>query len=325
VVALLLAALVLLVACAPPTPAPRALTKISLSYGNISGDSLVPWVTKEAGYFEQHGLDVDMQLVSGGPNALSSLISGQMQLAHIGGPEVLSATTSGVDLVILATLGPVYPYRFYVPPEIRNIEDLKGKKVDATNFGGSVDVASRVGLRKLGLDPDTDVNWVTTGNHQNGTAALLSGAIQGRMDNPPASQELEDHGFHVLFDLAALKLPTANVSVVVQRAWLDQHRDLAQAYMDALVQGAARARKDEAFTLSVEKKYFKLDDEKALKDTYEFFIGEVAPALPYPRPEQFNDAIEVLAARNDKVRSVDLARVLDPSFVQSAADRGLDR
>src|SRR5919201_638592 len=178
-----------------------------------------------------------MQLVSGGPNALSSLISGQMQLAHIGGSEVLGAAASGADLVILATLGPVYPYRFYVPPEIRSIEDLRGKKVDATNFGGSVDVASRVGLRKLGLDPDTDVNWVTTGNHQNGTAALLSGAIQGRMDNPPASQELEDHGFHALFDLAKLKLPTANVTVVTQRSVLDAHRELFQRYVDALVQG----------------------------------------------------------------------------------------
>src|SRR5881628_1421389 len=87
---------------AAPTPAPTAVpapTKLTVSYGNISGDSLVAWVTKEGGYFDQNGLDVDLQLVSGGPNALSSLISGQMQFAHIGGPEVLNATTSGADLV----------------------------------------------------------------------------------------------------------------------------------------------------------------------------------------------------------------------------------
>ena len=145
------------------------------------------------------------------------------------------------------------------------------------------------------------------------------------MDNPPAAQELEDKGFHALFDLAALKLPTANVTVVVQRTYLESHRDVAQRYVDSLVQGAARARKDGPFTVSVAKKYFKLDDDKALKDTYDFFIGEIAPSLPYPRPEQFADAIEVLAQKNDKVRSLDLNTVLDATFVDSAAKRGLDK
>ncbi|HYY88305.1 MAG TPA: hypothetical protein VFA49_05890, partial [Chloroflexota bacterium] len=55
---------------ATPTPAPA---KVSMSYGNISGDSLVLWVTKEGGYFDKNGLDVELQLVSGGPNAASAL------------------------------------------------------------------------------------------------------------------------------------------------------------------------------------------------------------------------------------------------------------
>jgi NitT/TauT family transport system substrate-binding protein len=283
------------------------------------------WAAKEGGYFEKNGLDVDVQLVSGGPNALSALLSGQMQLAQLGGSEILSATTAGASLVIIATLGPVYPYRFYVAPTIKNTDDLKGKKVDATNFGSSVDVASRVGLRKLGLNPEQDVVWVTTGSHANGTAALLSGAIQGRMDNPPASQELEANGFHSLFDLASLKLPAANNVVVVNRAYLEANRDVMQRYVDALVQATARAKNDAAFMIDVEKKFFKSDDDAAMRATYDYFIGEVAPSLPFPKPEQFADAQDELSKKNEKVRGVDLSTILDPSFVQSAADRAVDK
>jgi ABC-type nitrate/sulfonate/bicarbonate transport system substrate-binding protein len=304
---------------------PETPRKLTVSFGNISGDSLSLWAAKEGGYFAKNGLDVDVQLVSGGPNALSSLLSGQMQLAHLGGSEILSATAAGASLVIIATLGPVYPYRFYVAPNIKTTDDLKGKKVDATNFGSSVDVASRVGLRKLGLDPDQDVVWVTTGSHANGTAALLSGAIQGRMDNPPASQELEAKGFHSLFDLASLQLPAANNTVVVDRAYLDAHREVMQRYVDALVQATARAKKDAAFMIDVEKKYFKSDDDAAMQATYDYFIGEVAPSLPFPKPEQFDDALAELGKKNEKIRGVEISKILDPSFVQSAADRGVDR
>jgi ABC-type nitrate/sulfonate/bicarbonate transport system substrate-binding protein len=304
---------------------PETPRKLTVSFGNISGDSLSLWAAKEGGYFAKNGLDVDVQLVSGGPNALSSLLSGQMQLAHLGGSEILSATAAGASLVIIATLGPVYPYRFYVAPNIKTTDDLKGKKVDATNFGSSVDVASRVGLRKLGLDPEQDVVWVTTGSHANGTAALLSGAIQGRMDNPPASQELEAKGFHSLFDLASLQLPAANNTVVVDRAYLDAHREVMQRYVDALVQATARAKKDAAFMIDVEKKYFKSDDDAAMQATYDYFIGEVAPSLPFPKSEQFDDALAELGKKNEKIRGVEISKILDPSFVQSAADRGVDR
>ena len=49
------------------------------------------------------------------------------------------------------------------------------------------------------------------------------------------------------------------------------------------------------------------------------------PPLPYPEAEQFKDAQDTLGAKNEKVRTFDLAKLLDVSFVQAAADRGLDK
>jgi len=41
--------------------------------------------------------------------------------------------------------------------------------------------------------------------------------------------------------------------------------------------------------------------------------------------EQFADAINILGDKNEKVKSLDVSRIVDPSFVQSSVDRGLNK
>src|SRR5437588_683753 len=169
-----------------PAAAPPAapLQKLSVAYSNVSADDLASWVAKEAGIYAQNGLDVDLQLIAGGSKTMAALLSGQEDLTLQGGGEVLSASASGADLVVLAALAPVYPYLFEVSPDIKTIDDLRGKKVGVSSPGGSADIASRVALKKQGLDPDVDVTFVAVDSHANRTAALISGAIQAGGDDP---------------------------------------------------------------------------------------------------------------------------------------------
>jgi NitT/TauT family transport system substrate-binding protein len=325
-----LAALAILLSACGSTPAASPGSqappdKLTVAFSSLSGDNLALWIAKEAKILEKNRLDVDVVSIPGGKNTMSALLSGQLQLAHVGGSEVLSAVTGGADLAILATLTPVYPYVLMVAPNIKSINDLRGQKVGVSSRGGSADVATRTLLRREGLDPDKDVITIPLGSHQDRTAALLSGAVQAGLDDPPGTGKLEAKGLHALYNLAALKLPTAHNVIAVQRAWAKDHRDIVQRYIDSMVQAVAIAKKDRAQTISVFKKYFKSDDEMELGKAADFFTKEVLPALPYPQPEQFVDAKTVLGQRNEKVRNLDVASILDPSFVKSAATRKLDK
>jgi len=321
---LLLALFVLLSASAAPALAAKDSDSLSVGYSNIAGDEIPLWVAVDEGYFDTHALNVDAQLLAGGANTVAALLSGQVQLAHAGGSEALNASASGADLVVVAMLAPVYPYVFEVTSEITSVNDLVGKTIGVATIGGSADVATRVVLRQNGLDPTKDVTIVATGSAQNRTAALLSGAIQGGMaGGPPDTLDLEARGLHPLFDLAALKLPAANTSVIAQRSWVSTHRDMVQRYVDALVEATAHLRQDKPGTVAVLKKYYKTDDDAAMAAAYEFHAGEVIAPLPLPRVEQFADAVEQLSQSNPRIREVDLAKLIDPTFVQDAADRGL--
>lgn len=321
---------ILLTACGGTTPTAPAASqgppdKITVAFSNITGDNLGPWLAKEAKIFEKNRLDVTLQSISGGSATNAALLSGQVQLAHLGGSEVLSAASGGADLVILANHAPVYPYILMVAPNIKSINDLKGQKVGISNPGGSADIATRSLLRREGLDPDKDVTMVPLGSHANRTAALLSGSVQAGVDDPPDTAKLEAKGLRPLYDLAAQKLPTANTVIAGSRSWINGHHDIVQRYVDSIVQATALAKKDKAQAVNALKIYFKSQDDKALETAADFFTKEVLPSLPYPQPEQFADAKAVLGAKNEKVRNFDVASILDSSFVKSAADRKLDK
>jgi NitT/TauT family transport system substrate-binding protein len=310
---------------APASPAASGLLHIDLANSSLSGDAIPMWVAKEGGIFQKNGLDVNIQLISGAAASLSTLVSGKVQFGNLGGSAVLTSAAGGAEVVVLATNSPVIPYKLYVPADIKTAADLKGKKVDLGTVGSAVDVATKLGLQQLGLDPAKDVVYVTTGSHEAATTALMNGAIQGRMDNPPGSVELDARGFHALLDMAAQKTPAANSTFDVTRSYLNGHRDVAQKMVDSLVEGNARARADKAFTISVLKKNYKSDDTNAMQAAYDFWMNEVIPPLPYPKADQFKDAQTDLAKDNPKVKDVDVTKLLDTSFVQNAADRGLDK
>ena len=303
--------------------APPAPTKLTVSFSQINGNEIPLWVAKEAGIFTQNGLDPDLQLVEGN-KGIASLLAGETQFADIGGSQTMSAVASGGDLVVLGVIAPVYQFVFMVAPEIKTAADLKGKTIGVSTLGDSSDIATRLVLSKLGLDPTTDVTIVTTGSSANRRAALVNGAIQAGMSSPPESLLLEDEGFSVLVDMTTLDLATATQAEVGQRSYVSAHPDVTQRYMDSIVEGIARARRDKDFAVGVMKKYFQSSDDRTMGRTYDFYMDRVIPSLPFPKPEQFRESQTILGATNESVRQLDLSQMLDPSFVQSAADRGLD-
>ncbi|HEY6957220.1 MAG TPA: ABC transporter substrate-binding protein, partial [Candidatus Limnocylindria bacterium] len=202
--------------------------------------------------------------------------------------------------------------------------DLKGQKLGASNKGGSSDIALRAALKANGLDPDKDVSIQYVGSHANRTAALLNGSIAAGVDDPPEDQDLVKAGLNPVYDLN--KLPAANTGIIVQRSWLSSNKDIAQAYVDATVIARSRMAKDQAGAIAVLQKYFKSNDNESATHAFNFFIGganPVTPVYPAPAANQMADSVTILGADNDKIKSVDLGKLLDASFVKSAQDRKL--
>jgi NitT/TauT family transport system substrate-binding protein len=308
-------------ATATSTP-PPARAKIVVSYSNVLADFFPAYVAKDAGIFERNFLDVDLQLIASA-TGLPALLSGQTQLAHIGGSEALTATAGGGDVVVVATTGPVWPYQLYAAADIKTAADLKGKKVAIAGVGGTFDIGIRTMLPKLGLVPDTDVTILATGSTANATAALLSGGVSATLSSPPDTLKLEAAGFHSVAKMADLNLTTAATTIVVTRKYLNENRAIVQRYVDSIVQAIAKARADRPGTIATLKKYLKSEDDKAMQAAYDWYVLVVLKDPPIPTAAQLASIQDVVSKFNEKVKTVDPAKIVDDSFVKSALDRGL--
>jgi len=295
---------------------------LTVSYSNIVPDNLPVWIAKEAGIFQANGLDVDLELINS-TTGMPALLSGQTQFADIGGSEALSAAAAGGDVVVLANLTPVAPYVFYAAPTIADVSELNGKKVGTTSPGGSADIATQLALHQLKLDPTKDVTVVNLGSVANVTTAMFNGAVQASVSHPPDSSQLVSKGFHPLLDLARQKIPFASVTVVTKRSYATANRSAVQRFIDSVVEGIAREEKDRAFAVGVLKKYFKSADDSLMGGAYDFYAKEVVKQPPYSQVDQYADAQAVLGQRADAVRTFDLKRLFDNSYIKSAANRGL--
>ncbi|MEA2662808.1 MAG: hypothetical protein QOH08_2380 [Chloroflexota bacterium] len=298
-------------------------TKVTSAYSNISADDWISWYAFEKGIFKDNGLEVDLQSINGGAQTSAALLANQIQIGQFGGAEALSANAGGADLVVVANLAPVYPYKLYAQKGITTVAGLKNKKVGVSNAGGSSDIATRAALKAAGLDPDKDVTIVAVGSHANRTAALLAGSIDAGVDDPPEDLELVKAGLTALVDLAGQKLPAANTGVIMSRTFLNANKDTVQAYIDSLTIARVKMKADKAGATAVLGKYFKITEQVPLDAAYDFFMNEVTTAYLYPDVVQFKDAVDILGKGNPNIAKVDLSKMIDRTFMQSAQDRKL--
>jgi NitT/TauT family transport system substrate-binding protein len=83
-------------------------------------------------------------------------------------------------------------------PDIPDAAALKGKRVGVSSFGATGDLAARVGLRSLGLDPERDVTIITLGTDTLRHAALIAGTVQATHMPVPLNIQLKKEGYHEL-------------------------------------------------------------------------------------------------------------------------------
>jgi NitT/TauT family transport system substrate-binding protein len=319
-------ALVLLSACSagaakPATTSSSAakLIPITIAYSGQTADEAPLWIAKDGGYFKKDGLDVTLKYLSGN-TGVPALISGQVQVASLGGSDALAAIAQGASIKYVLTLAPVFPFQLWVQPQYDSASKLKGQRVGVTSVSGSQYSATVLALQTLGLKP-SDVQITPLGSTPNVDSAMVSGTIAAAASHPPGTSQYATAGAVDLVNLAAKKVPTANSGFAIQSSYVKAHPDIVQKIVDATVSAVQREKSDKAFTESTLTKYMALTDKAQLESTYNFYAKNVLVSVPLPTVTQFKATQKALGETNAKIASVDLSSFVDPSFVKTAAKK----
>jgi NitT/TauT family transport system substrate-binding protein len=260
----------------------RKLEKFRTGGGSASAAQMSIWFAKEGNYYDKNGLNVEVISIPGSSLAIQAMLSGELPVIQAGGAGPIQAALSGTDTVIIATIAKKFNWWIFAQPNINRIEDLRGKIFGTTRFGTQSDLASRIALRRAGIDPDRDITMVQTGGPAETISAMVAGKVQAAAVTPPATLQARKAKLKDLVDLSKLDVEYHVNGVVTTRKFLKSNEDSVRRFLRAYIEGAVRGMKDKAFAMKTMGKYFRTDDREVLEETYEMVIKNGFNVPPYP-------------------------------------------
>ena len=164
------------------------LEKLRLTYSAIGGSQASVWIPYEAGIFRKHGLDVELLYVGGGGRAAQVVQSGEVPIGVFTGGAVINSNLAGGDLVMIASSMNVMTFAVMARPEIRRVEDLKGKKIGISRFGSATDFGLRYAESQWPIKRQRDFAVIQVGGMPEQLTALRTKALDAAVLNA----ELDD-------------------------------------------------------------------------------------------------------------------------------------
>jgi len=300
----------------------RAADKLIFGWSAIAGSQAVPWITKEAGLFEKHGLDTTLIYLDGGSKAIQVLLSGEVPIVQGGGNSPVAARLRGGDVTIISGIVNVLAYSLVVHPDIKRPEDLRGKKLGISRYGSNSDYATRKILIKWGLKPDTDVAIIQIpGGQPTRLAAVQNKQIAGLVAQPPVTVLARKARLNILAEPSDFGSAYTNTPIAATGAFIRERRDTVRRFTRALVEGIFVYKTQRDFSKKTIAKYMRISDPEAVEDSYQFF-APIVPAKPYPPLDGIKEVLLELGEKDPKVRGAKPEDFADSSFVKELDDSG---
>ena len=156
---------------------PAGAGKIKMVFpGPVTTFSLPYLVAQKKGWLGE--LQVEDVHVTGDPNAMRVLLSGNADIGLIGTLNVLASVHAGASIRAIHSWQPIGDYSIVLAKgKGATLADLAGKTFASSGPGGMPDQLPRLIMRKHGIDEST-ARFVQVGGH----AARLQAVIGGRAD-----------------------------------------------------------------------------------------------------------------------------------------------
>jgi NitT/TauT family transport system substrate-binding protein len=216
----------------------EAATKVTMMYTATAAFASA-FVAKDQGFFEKHGVDVDLKLNPNTSLVATAVASGSAEVGITTPTVAFQAVDNGIPLVAFASTN-VFPdpsaAGLVVSPTsgITGPKDVEGKKIGVPGIGGLLDVVMQEWVTVNGGDP-SKINIVEISLPQ--TADVLkSGQVDGVAGVDPFISRAVDLGVgKMVGDFTTVITPgTVGGIFVTTKAWADANKDAVHGMQAAL-------------------------------------------------------------------------------------------
>ncbi len=252
------------------------------------------------------------------------MLANQIDVLAGGGTGSVVAQLQGYsDVAIFGTNVHTWVFSIYAVPSIKDIAQLRGKKMAVTRFGGTMDFATRHFLKGRGLEPGKDVVLIQIGSSADIVPAMANGVVESGVMSVPYLFIARRLGLRELADLSQTGIRYAQAALVAKRSFLKDKGDIVGQFIqgdgrgDPLSQRLARAE-----GMRILGRYTRTDDTEILKQAYDYHVHKLLSPAPDIRPEDVKLLLEEAALTNPKAKGANPQDFIDESPVREVVRSG---
>jgi len=279
--------------------------------GALTG-ALPIYLGAKKGVFAKYGLRVEVIATRNEQMNMQALMSDSVQFLTSSTTGLFYLGKQGLDGVGIASWNNASPYSLGSRLKIKELKDLKGKKIASSGAGGRADAFIRFMLAKAGLDPRTDAQIVPLSG---GSAVRLAAVISGNLDATLISSLQGRYAEKLGLTVIAVPLEYMLGINLTRRSFMAKNRELVKNYLRGLADSVRLMIADKASTLAVMSQVLKIDDQESLEYSYRIMRADARPDL-FPTEESIVNVLKTMSYEDPAFLSIPPYKYFDLSLIE---------
>lgn len=297
-------------------------TRVVIGHASMSSVVLTLWAAQDRGFFAKNNVDAQLIFIPGSPTLIATINTGDVHFAFTGGTATLGAAVAGLDVKMIAAFANRVQSELVTRPEIKNVEQLKGKRVGVTSIGGTGWMSAMLILEQIGINAERDKIQVTAhGDQRVISQALESGTIQGAALAGIFSKKLGRAGYWIPGEPD--KIPLTGTGLVVKTDYLQSHAATARNVLRSLVEGHAYVLNpaNRSGAMEILSKRLGIKDPAAAADGVDDYVHGVV-RKPYVGLDGLRNIQRFMKLRNSKIAELNLEKLIDETLLREFEKSG---
>ncbi|HVO91284.1 MAG TPA: ABC transporter substrate-binding protein [Terriglobales bacterium] len=300
------------------TPRASFAAPIAVGYPQLSGGSMPLWVIAQNHLDQRYGVDVKPIYIAGGAILTHSLIAGDVTIALTGG-AVVGAILGGADLTYIGIGLSTYGFTVYAKPDIKDINDLKGKVFGVITKGASSDHAAIAMFKRFGVRYGQDVKILYFARQGDLLASLQKGIISAGVFSSPTTVMAKRLGFKKLVDIASFKYPYPHNAIATRKSLIRQNPEALKGFLKAYLASIKIIHEQPEVAKKALTEFLGSKDPEMIDDSYES-LKDLFLKVPYMPEEAIRTVLSL--SDNPKAPAADPKEFYDNSLLKELEDSG---
>ncbi len=316
--------LLCLAGAAAPARSAEPLENVTISFPTLTLSMAPWWIARDTGIFASEGINAEITFIRGSGTMVQALVGGSIQAGYAGAPPVAAAIASGAKLVVVAVPVNRMDYVLVSRQPVKSPAELRGKRFAIGRLGDSNEIATRVSLEKMGVDPGS-VKLQSFGGSPDRIAALRSNSVDAAILSGTEFLGTGSSEFHTVFDLAEAGVEYPFDTIFVTRRYLAEKRKTVLAIMKGFIRGVRFLRTEKQQSLKIAARWLRSPDPAILDRQWKHVAFNLYQENPQPTDAAFRMAFKGMAQINPKVGELSMSDVVDTGLIEELERSGYFR